>query len=121
MSFQPNIQQMAERKVRAKSKFYKHLFFYLVVNGFLFFHTLFDGEPFATMPLIFFWGVGLVFHYLKVFGVPGSGVLSQDWEEKEYKKELERLERRQKVVVPREEEKLELKEMSKNYRESDLV
>jgi len=107
--------------VKSKAKFYKHLFAFVVVNSFLFLTTLFDGEPFATLPILLGWGIGLAFHYLKVFGIPGSGVLSKDWEDKEYKKELERLEQKHQGKPQKPEEKLELKEMAKSYRDSDLV
>jgi 2TM domain len=117
----PDIHDEAERRVKAKAKFYKHLFAFIVVNTFLFLTALFQGEPFGTLPVFLGWGVGLAFHYLKVFGIPGSGVLSKDWEDKEYKKELERLEQKHPAKRQMPEEKLELKEVAKNYRDSDLV
>ncbi len=116
----PDIHDEAQRRVQKKAKFYKHLFFFLVFNGFFFTTGLFQGHPMEPLSVTFFWGIGLVFHYLKVFGLPGSGVLSNDWEEREYKRELERLEKR-KPQSRRIEEQLELKEMAKNYRDSDLV
>jgi 2TM domain len=118
---QPDIHDEAERRVKAKAKFYKHFFAYVVVNSFLLLTAFFQGEPFGTFPVLLGWGLGLAFHYLKVFGIPGSGVLSKDWEDKEYQKELERLEQKQQGKHQRPEEKLELKEMAKNYRDSDLV
>lgn len=70
-------------------------------------------------PLIFFWGIGLAFHYLKVFGIPGSGILSRDWEDREIRKEIDKMtgKPQQKEDI----EELELKEMRKNYDEADLV
>ncbi|MBK8563814.1 MAG: 2TM domain-containing protein [Saprospiraceae bacterium] len=118
---QPDIHQEAEKRVKSKAKFFKHLFAYVVVNSFLFLTALFDGEPFGAMPVMIGWGIGLAFHYLKVFGIPGSGVLSSEWEDKEYQKELERLEKKQRVKRQPPEEKLELKEMAKNYKDTDLV
>ena len=117
---QPDIHEEAQRRVRSKAKFYKHLFFFLVINGFFFFTGLFQGHPLEPLSVTFFWGIGLGFHYLKVFGLPGNGVLSNDWEDREYKRELERLEKKKKLVRPADEQ-LELKEMAKNYRDSDLV
>ncbi len=118
---QPDIHEEAEKRVKAKAKFYKHLYAYILVNTFLFLTALFNGEPFGTLPVILGWGIGLASHYLKVFGFPGSGVLSREWEDKEYQKELERLEKKRQVKQQPPEEKLELKEMAKNYRDSDLV
>ncbi len=117
---QPDIYQEAEKWVRSKAKFYKHLVAFAIVNGFILLSALFSGDMFAPVPMTLMWGIGLGFHYLKVFGVPGSGVLSRDWEDKEYRKELEKLahKRPQSKAV---EEQLELKEMAKSYRDSDLV
>lgn len=116
----PDIHDEAQRRVRRKAKFYKHLLIYLVFNGFFFTTGLLQGHPMEPLSISFFWGIGLVFHYLKVFGLPGSGVLSKDWEEREYQRELKRLEKRMPANrVP--EEQLELKEMAKSYRDSDLV
>lgn len=62
----------------------------------------------------------MAFHYLKVFGIPGSGVLSKEWEDREYQKELERLEKKNRSAKPLDDE-LVLKEVSKRYNDSDLV
>ena len=121
MQKQPDIFQEAERRVKAKAKFFKHLAAYIIVNGFLLTTSLFTGDPFAPLPVALGWGVGLAFHYLKVFGIPGSGVLSKEWEDKEYRKEVERLEQKRQPMAKPKDEQLELKEMAKNYRDSDLV
>ena len=117
---QQDIYQEAQLRVRRKAKFFKHFFIFVVMNGFFFTTALFQGDPFEPLVVTFFWGIGLVFHYLKVFGLPGSGVLSKDWEEREYRQELKRLESQQRPVH-QVEEQLELKEMAKKYRDSDLV
>jgi len=116
----PDIHEAAQKRVRSKAKFYKHLFFYVVFNGLFFTTALFQGNPMAPLTVAFFWGIGLVSHYLKVFGMPGSGVLSHEWEDREYRRELERLKGQSKTsILP--DEQLELREMSKKYRDSDLV
>ncbi len=118
---QPDLHDQAERRVKAKAKFYKHFFAFVVINTFFFLTGIFQGEPFGSLPVFLGWGVGLAFHYLRVFGIPGTGVLSKDWEDKEYQRELERLERKQQFSKQPPDEKLELKEVVKNYRDSDLV
>ena len=117
---QSDIHHQAERRVRSKSKFYKHLFVYLVVNGFFTVVALLDGEGTAPLIMAFSWGIGLAFHYLRVFGFPGNGVLSHAWEDKQYQRELERLARKQRSPKMAEEQ-LDLKVMAKSYRDSDLV
>jgi hypothetical protein len=93
--------------------------------------TFIDGEPFSNFPMVLMWGIGLVFHYTRVFGLPGTDVLSSEWEEREIEKEMERmqdrgfteeppqlpsptppLERREKVITPQKE---------RSYRDRDLV
>ena len=59
-----------------KWKFYKHLRVYLLVNlimGVLAFRE--SGEPLEWLPVAFFWGIGLLFHYLRV-----SRPRSREWE-----------------------------------------
>lgn len=109
----------AKRRVRLRAKFFKHLYIFIIVNATLVFFSLFRGRVFTPFPVIFFWGIGLVFHYLKVFGIPGSGILSRDWEDREVRKEMEKMSH--KPTRKPESEELELKELRKNYDESEFV
>ncbi|GIV31367.1 MAG: hypothetical protein KatS3mg029_0718 [Saprospiraceae bacterium] len=119
--------RMARRRVQRKAKFYKHFYIYVTVVAIMFILTLFRGRPYAFLPVAFFWGIGLIFHYFKVFGIPGSGVLSEEWEEREMQKEYKRLQRllgkRQDPGAEplTEEEELELRELQKRYDDSELV
>ena len=81
--------------------------------------ALFRGRPFAPLAMSLFWGIGLAFHYLKVFGLPGSGVLSKEWEDTEVQKEMQKMTGKKSEI--KEEEKLDLKELRKNYDDSELV
>lgn len=78
------------------------------------------------------WGVGLAFHYIGVFGIPGLGALSKDWEEREMQKELRRMgademeleEFPEPRMNPKKmdiDDHLELKEVRKNYDDSEFV
>jgi hypothetical protein len=58
-----------------KEKFYKHLTWYIAVNAFFMFQNIRHGNPFGSMSVAFFWGIGLFFHYVKVFGWPKG----DDW------------------------------------------
>lgn len=49
-------------------RFYNHLRTYLVVNALLLFFSLKNGGNFHFMYVTFFWGIGLLSHYSKVFG-----------------------------------------------------
>lgn len=78
--------ERAKKKVHSISRFYKHLMVYVLVNLFLISLKYFNLEPseqffkFNTFSTAFFWGIGLAFHALSVFG-PGF-FLGNDWEEK---------------------------------------
>lgn len=116
----PNLYQEARRRVKEKAKFYKHLYTYLIINIVFFLMALFRGRPFAPLAMSLFWGIGLAFHYLKVFGLPGSGVLSKEWEDSEVQREIQKMAGKQDPPA-KNEEKLELKELRKNYDDSELV
>jgi len=117
--------QNAVKAVKEKKKFYKHLSSYVLVNTAFLFVSFFSGDGFFSwMPVMFFWGIGLGSHYVKVFGFPGSGVSSREWEERELEREMRRRGVRKSLPPARRtqmDDHLELKEMEKNYRESDLV
>lgn len=116
-------EELARRRVKKKKGFYIHLAVYILVNLFIFLVSFpdnfinFDFGP--ALP----WGIGLAFHYLGVFGFPGSGILTREWEEKEYEKELRKMNKRPELPKPNAEEKeeLELKELRKNWNDKDLV
>ncbi|MBI5917105.1 MAG: 2TM domain-containing protein [Bacteroidetes bacterium] len=118
----------AKKRVKAKKEFYQHLMSYAIVNGFLMALNLIvsPGYFWFIFPLLG-WGVGLAFHYVDVFGIPGFDILSKEWEERE----LEKVLRENKEVKspkiqlpapnPEQGKTLELKELRKNYDESDFV
>lgn len=116
----------ARKRVRAKKEFYQHLTSYLVMS--LFFFLLNAVTSFGSWWFywpILGWGVGLVFHYFDVFGFPGTGNSSPDWEEKAIQAEIARMRpRQQEEEAP---EQMELRELQKepqkrkNWDESELV
>jgi len=75
-----------KKRVRAVSGFYKHLTAYVLVNIFLIvlkYVRLETGETFwsfSTFSTAFFWGIGLAFHALGVFG--NHVLFGKDWEER---------------------------------------
>lgn len=87
------IYELARKRVKEKKGFYLHFSVYLAVGAFFFIMnalTYYDSYEwwffFPLMP----WGVALTIHYFSVFGLPG-GALSHDWEERELRKEIQRL------------------------------
>ena len=113
------IYSQAQKRVKQKKGFYKHLAAFIGV-GFFFFamnmYTLFEEGPeiwffFPLLP----WSVGLVIHYLNVFGFPGSGALTPEWEERQLQKEMRQLSHKMghQDQGPVQDDGLELKELRK--------
>jgi hypothetical protein len=89
----------AQKRVKEMKGFYWHLFWYLAVNIFLTFGTTigaffmtgdldFKNLHFGNFAVWFFWGIGLVAHWLNVFGK--NIVFSRDWEERKIKEFMEK-------------------------------
>ena len=79
--------QNISRSAYQKIKFFRHLRAYIAVNSMMFMLVLFTGGGFGWMPIILLWGIGIVFHYLRAFGWPGTGMFSEEWERKLIEKE----------------------------------
>jgi hypothetical protein len=82
----------AREQVEAKKWFYGHGLIYLVVNlGLVLMWAISThGFPWFFWSLMG-WGIGLLFHYLGVFGIFRAG---SAWEEKQVEKETQRLKKR---------------------------
>jgi len=89
----------AEKRVKEIKGFYWHLFWYLAVNIFLSFggtiRTFFmEGSvdfghfSFSNFSVWFFWGIGIVGHWLHVFGM--NMFFSRNWEERKIKEYMEK-------------------------------
>lgn len=80
----------AKKRVEAISGFYWHLASYVIVNMFLIlligFNAGFSGfGPYATA---FFWGIGLFFHFIGVFGF--NFILGKNWEQRKMDEFMEK-------------------------------
>ena len=88
----------AKKKVEELKGFYTHLVVYIAVNlfisitrivqemqdGFTFGESFFE---FSTFAIWIFWGIGILFHGLKVFG--SNIFLGKDWEERKIKEYMD--------------------------------
>jgi hypothetical protein len=111
----------ARKRARRKIGFYKHLKAYVVINVFIAAINIIDGDPMGWFPMPFFWGIGLLMHYINVFGLPGTdGLYTENWEEKIFDEELEQIKKEEE-----EREELELRQIKQDKRkawdDSDLV
>lgn len=100
---------LAKRQVKKIKGFYAHLFWYVVVNlfisGMVIYGIMSDGKVsffkavanFGTYSTWLFWGIGLFFHWLGVFGYPH--MLTKNWEERKIKELMEQEEERKRRLL----------------------
>ncbi len=118
----------AKKRVKAKKAFFQHLMSYAIINLFLLVLNMLTspGYLWFVFPLLG-WGVGLAFHYVDVFGIPGFDILSKEWEERELERELGQSGQHNsgKENPGFDEQKpkkgLELKALRRNYDDTDFV
>lgn len=108
--------EKARKRVKAKKEFYQHLTSYLVMGLFFFLLNVVTsfGAWWFYWPMLG-WGIGILFHYFDVFGFPGVGNMSNDWEEKQIVEEMERM--RAQRQPEQASEQMELRELQKEPRE----
>ena len=81
----------AKKRVAALKAYYWHLAIYIIINLFLSGAQVVDGitenksfmeifSDFGIYGVWIIWGIGLIFHSLKIFGFPFF--LGKDWEER---------------------------------------
>jgi hypothetical protein len=125
---QDDIYKQVRKRVKQKSGFYKHLTSYLVIGTFFLVLNILTspGEWWFFFPMLG-WGIGLAMHFFSVFGLPGSGIGSKEWEERKVEEEMRRMGRYQEPMPKSEDEKLDLdepemrSEARRHYRDEDLV
>ena len=96
----------AKKRVKAIKGFYIHLIVYVLTNifisGIIIFGLTESGynledtlSNFGVYSTWIFWGIGMFFHWLGVFGFKSFG-LGSDWEEKKIKEFMDKEEQRNK-------------------------
>lgn len=82
----------AKKKVEKIMGFYWHLASYIIVNAFIIImiarHSGEDFWSFGTFSTAFFWGIGLAFHALGVFGK--NFLFKKEWEERKIAEYMEK-------------------------------
>ena len=95
---QDNAYSRAKHKVDRIKGFYKHLAAYIIINslilGFKIIKNFNFGDSFSEIwvdinfyGIWLFWGIGLAFHAISVFGV--DYIFGQNWEENKIKQFME--------------------------------
>ncbi|NRB62840.1 MAG: 2TM domain-containing protein [Saprospiraceae bacterium] len=108
----------ARKRVKKKKDFYEHFTTYVVMSVFFLLLNLVTapGQWWFYWPILG-WGFGVVFHYLDVFGIPGLGTLSRDWEERAMEEEIKKIEgKRNGLYASDDYEELTLKELPRQKR-----
>lgn len=87
----------AKKRVKELKGFYWHAFWYVVVNIFIITMVAinsnnYDFWDFGTFTTAFFWGIGLGFHALSVFGK--NAIFSEHWEERKIKEYMDKDQRK---------------------------
>lgn len=123
------IVEKAKKKVKAKKDFFAHLMTFVGVMVFLFVVNLLTSPDFWWVLFPFAgWGMSVLGHYFSVFGF--FGFKSDDWEQKEIAKEMDRMKQQkydptfndQEEILP--DDRLELKErirLRRNWKDDELV
>lgn len=89
--------ERAKKRVDELKKFYKHLAFYIVINGFFIGRRIFKdieyGDTFveaftaiSNYRLFFWWGIILIFHGLNTFSF--DFFFGKKWEQRKIKEEM---------------------------------
>lgn len=130
MTSNQEIYREAKRQVNKKKGFYRHFSIYLAVSLFLFLLDVLTGGGvnWFFYPILS-WGVAVLIQYFSVFGIPGTNILSDKWEEQQMEELVARLEKKRNFYLSKyeqnvtsDEEPLELKELErKKWRDDDLV
>ncbi len=108
----------AAKRVKAKKEFYNHLATYVVMGIFFFLLNAVTawGSWWFYWPMLG-WGIGILFHYIDVFGIPGvEQVNDSDWEERAIQEELRKMgysKGETYASKPEEDDYLDLKEVKK--------
>jgi hypothetical protein len=92
MSYEEDRYQAAKKKIEAKKGFYIHFGIYIACAVFFLLMNMITSpdEIWFVYPLLP-WGLAIAIHYITVFGLFGTKILTHEWEEREIRKEMERM------------------------------
>lgn len=96
MENEDKLYKKAKHRVHEKMHFYKHLYSYIIVNVILFLINLFGNwgnwsDPWSWWFLwvTFFWGIGLISHFLRTFVFYNK--FDNNWEEEKIQEEMRKM------------------------------
>lgn len=97
----------AKKRVKEIKGFYIHLIVYVLINiflsGIIIYGLMQSGDSFGeaitnfgTYSTAFFWGIGMFFHWLGVFGFKSLG-LGKDWEDRKIKELMDKDDKQKRI------------------------
>jgi len=81
----------AKERVNKIKGFYIHAGIYTLINSFILINIYLNTDNFWQWPhflTLFFWGIGLFFHGIRVFGM--NPLFSKSWEERQIQKYIDK-------------------------------
>ena len=92
------LERKARTKVLAKKGFYIHFGIFAIMSLFLLAINLLTNPAslWFYYPVVS-WGVAVAIQYLVTFGVPGSDILSEEWEQRELEREMYIMQRKKQL------------------------
>ncbi len=86
------IREKARKKVRSIKRLYIHCALFAIMGAFFFaLNVLTDPFDMWFFFPILPWSAIVAFHYVLVKGIPGSKILTKEWEEEELEKQIDLL------------------------------
>ncbi|MBQ9025764.1 MAG: 2TM domain-containing protein [Methanobrevibacter sp.] len=86
-----DLRSRAERRVDQKIKFYRNFYSYIIVNAILaVINYLFTPEYWWVLFVVFFWGIGVLFDFLKAF-ILFEKFDSEQYREQKINEEMEKM------------------------------
>lgn len=111
------IYQKARKKVREKRKFFSHLGTWGIMSIFFILLNIFSSNVFWAIFPILGWGIGVALHGFSVFGK----TFGEEWEQRQLEKEIDKIKNRTGFVDDDELTLEEMKDLRKEWKDSDFV
>ena len=116
------VYELARKRVKKKKGFYGHFSSFIAVTIFFFIMNVVtydeSGEWWFFFPVLP-WSIGLIIHYFNVFGLPGTDIMTKDWEEREIEREAKRIRNRLEPLPDLNEDELELRKIERERVKND--
>ena len=88
--------EIAKKKVKEKKEFYGHFNVFCIVSFTLLLISYFNSpNDWEIYKPLLIWAMSVFGHYIGVFGFPSLSFRDEIWEDKQFEKEMDKLDRQQ--------------------------